>query len=338
MRARDLLVGLLAVAILAIPACSKRTESGRTEAEAYQAARSAYYEAETPEARAAIAEEYLAEFPDGEHAASFVWVEVANRAGELGEKERAWTTVSKVLDRTTDPARRLEVTLILYPLARELGTSLDIGAAVAALERERPLRYREHQSIMELASEHGEWALLLDHAGAALALATPEAVAAERSDGGKDAEKTRRTARQRSAEATAYKAWALFNLGRTEEADGLFAAAMAETDRNYVGLPTTPAARFWGSAALAREDWDRAMELLAPEAIMGSDTEAMAGLRKAWIGKHGSDEGLEEYLWTTRQSLARTVDDFSLADYEGSVHTLSEELQRVTLLALWFPT
>lgn len=338
MQPRRLLAAAVILSLGVVPACSRKTAPQRTEAEAYSEAKSAYYEAETPEAIAGIAERYLAEFPGGEHAPSFAWVEVEYRGNQLGEKDRAYDTVKAALDAATDPATALDITLTLYPLARELGRPLDIAAAVAAVEKERPLTFRENRSVMEVASKHELWDLLLDRADAALAQATPEAIAAEHPDRKMDADTLQETADRRASEAMAYKAWALHKTGRTGEAETLFAAAEERTLRNYVGLPTSPVALFWGRAALERGDWDRAMELLAPEAVMGGDEEALAGLETAYREKHGSTDGFDEYLTATRRALSRPVDDFTLADYDGTDHTLSKELGKVTLLAFWFPT
>jgi hypothetical protein len=43
-------------------------------------------------------------------------------------------------------------------------------------------------------------------------------------------------------------------------------------------------------------------------------------------------------LWATRNELAPTIDDFELADYQGTPHRLSDAAGDVILLAFWFPT
>ena len=333
-----LLVPAMILALAGPVACSKQPGPERSEAEAYAEARSAFAEAETPEAAAAIAEKYLSEFPDGEHAPSFAWVVVEYRGRRLGEREQAFATVMEAMEATADPARRLDLVTTLFPLARELGRPLDLRAAVAALQEERPLAFDENQTVMELAAEAEDWDLVLERAEAALAQATPEAVRAEHPDREMEDERVARRADQRASVALAHRAWALFNTGRAEEAEEVFAEAFERTPRNYVGLPTSPAALFWGRASLERGDAGRAMELLAPLAIMGNDPEAMSALETAWQAVNGSMDGFREYLDTTRKSLARPVDDFTLADYEGTEHTLSEEFGKVTFLAFWFPT
>ncbi len=108
---------------------------------------------------------------------------------------------------------------------------------------------------------------------------------------------------------------------------------------NYVGAADTPLDYYYGKAKLAAGDPAAAMELLATSAIMGSDEDAMAALREAYVATKGSDEGFDEWTWSQRESLAKTVDTFTLADYEGNTHEFQDLADgKVTLLAFWFPT
>jgi hypothetical protein len=50
-------------------------------------------------------------------------------------------------------------------------------------------------------------------------------------------------------------------------------------------------------------------------------------------------EGVDEQLSQTRQRLARTIDDFTLADYDGRQHSAADLRRgKVLMLAFWFPT
>ncbi len=338
MRSRALVAAGVILVLAGAPACSKKTTPRKTEAQAYKEAKAAYYDAETPEAKAAIAETYLAEFPGGEHAPSFVWVEVANRGTRLGQKERAFDTVQAALEATTDPGRRLKIVLTAYPLAKELDRPLDLRAAIAQVEKTRPLSYDENESILEVAAKYKQWQLLLQRADAALAQATAEAVRADNPGRKLGPAKLARMVDGRAAEAMTYTAWALANTGKPEAAERLFATAAGRAPRNFMGLSLVPVALFEGRAALQRGRLDRAMELLAPDAVMGGDPAALAYLKTAWKKKNGSAEGLDDYFRTTRLALARQAADFALPDYQGKEHTLSKELGRVTMLAFWFPT
>jgi hypothetical protein len=109
---------------------------------------------------------------------------------------------------------------------------------------------------------------------------------------------------------------------------------------SYLGVPNTPLYSFWGRAALAEGDFDRAVELLGAETLFGQNgARADVYLREAYAAKNGGDEGFEEFLWATRNDLAKTVDDFTLLDYNGNEVRLADtSAGKVTLLAFWFPT
>ena len=144
----------------------------------------------------------------------------------------------------------------------------------------------------------------------------------------------------RKALALANRGWALYNLG---DPVGAFAAIEASNEagsEGYTGVPDTPLFRYWGRAALDQGDLDTAIELLGAETLFGeSGSETMPFLREAYVAKNGDDEGFDEFLWTTRNRLAVTVDDFELADFEGNpVRFSTLRTGKVTLLAFWFPT
>jgi hypothetical protein len=70
---------------------------------------------------------------------------------------------------------------------------------------------------------------------------------------------------------------------------------------------------------------------------MGRDETALGNLRRAYTELNGNDDGLEEYLWSTRNQLARKVDDFALPTYDGEVISLSGLAGKVVLLNFWSP-
>ena len=88
-----------------------------------------------------------------------------------------------------------------------------------------------------------------------------------------------------------------------------------------------------------RTTLEEAIDLLTPAAVMGSDEDAMEGLRTAHAGIGEGRREFADFLWSERQRLARPVDDFSLADYDGRMRDFSALSDgKVTLLAFWFPT
>ncbi len=95
---------------------------------------------------------------------------------------------------------------------------------------------------------------------------------------------------------------------------------------------------YLGRTALKAGDAARAMELLAADALFGDRDDALAGLREAYAVVNNGDDGFADYLWSTRQRLAKNLDAFTLPDYDGVQHEVTGGSGKVMLLAFWFPT
>jgi tetratricopeptide (TPR) repeat protein len=227
----------------------------------------------------------------------------------------------------------------MFPLAVDLGEDMDLGAVAAELAAERPLDFGELIEVADLAVEHEQWEVGAEYAEAALEKATPAAFLADYPDDDYTPEEAVIKADRRKVMSYADLGWALWNLGDEAKAMVIFETAAPLKTVDYLGIADTTLDLFWGRASLAAGNPEQAMKLLAPNAVMGSDREALETLREAYIAVNTSDEGFDGYLWSERQRLARSVDDFTLADYQGTDHDFSALSDgKVTLLAFWFPT
>jgi hypothetical protein len=319
-------------------ACAKQ-ETDPAE-EAFGVLRTAWSEAETSEAKTKLAEDYLAQFPDTEYSGSMAGAIVYYRGNDLEDPEGAYEIVSAALERIEDPEQRFGVSMELLGLSDSVNVPLDIAQVAIDLGAVRPLTYNEDMSVVETATDLEEWTVADEHALGALELATPETYLADYPDREFTDEEVASRVARRKALALAYDGWALYNLGDTELAFTRFAESDAAGSVSYLGVPNTPLYTFWGRAALGEGEDDHAIELLGAEALFGEDgSGAEPYLREAYAAKNGSDEGFDEFLWTTRSELATQVDDFALADYDGNPVSLSEVGDgKVMLLAFWFPT
>jgi len=172
-----------------------------------------------------------------------------------------------------------------------------------------------------------------------LARSTPEAWRADHPDREFSDEEVAKRAQQWRVTALPYLGWAHYNQGRTDEALELFEQADAERVNDYVGVSLQPLDRFWASALLREGDAAAALERVSRDAVFGDRDQAMPVFRQAWAAVNGSEDGLDEQLWQARQRLARSIDDFTLPDYDGRQHSLSDLRRgKVLLLAFWFPT
>ncbi len=320
--------------------CAKQDQTTTDPAEeAFEALRTAWGEAETTEAKVALAEGYLADFPDTEHSGSMAGAIVYYQGHELEDPQGAYDVVSAALEKIEDPEQRFTVSMELLSLSDSVDVPLDVAKVASDLSAVRALTYGEAQQVAETAADLEAWSVAGEHAAAAAVLATPEAYQADYPDREFSDDELAERAQRRKAASLAYEGWALYNLGDTEAAFSRFAESSDAGSVTYMGSPMNPLNIFWGRAALNEGDNDTAVKLLGLETLFGEDPAgAKPYLREAYVAKNGDEEGFDEFMWATRNELATPVDDFELLDYEGNAHRLSDASGKVTLLAFWFPT
>jgi tetratricopeptide (TPR) repeat protein len=336
---RGVTILTLAVLIVLAGGCAKQ-EAINPAGEAWSELTEAWGDLETAEDKTKLAEEYLVKYPDTEHSGLLARRVVYYRGHEMEDPQGAFDAVYAALGHIEDPEQRFVASMSLFDLADSVEVPLNIGEVASALEAVRPLSYDEHQRVVEIATDGEEWEHAGQHAHAAFQLATPENFRAEYPDREFSDKKVAAMVRHRQGQSLAHEAWALYNMGDTELAFTRFAEADAIGSVSYVGVPDNPLYTFWGRAALAEGDIDKAVELLGAETLFGqSSSTSEAYLREAYVAKNGDKEGYDEFLWATRNKLARTVDDFTLLDYAGNPVSLADiSTDKVTLLAFWFPT
>jgi hypothetical protein len=328
----------LAVLIGLAGACAK--EATEPAENAWSEFSAAWGRLETAEDKTQLAEEYLAKFPNTKHSGLLARRIVYYRGHEMEDPRGAFDAVYPALDQIENPDQKFVASMSLFDLADSVDVPLDVGEVAGELEAVRPLSYDEHQRVAEIATNLEEWGHANRHAHAAFSLATPENFRAEYPDSDFSDSKVEAFVRHRQGQSLAYEAWALYNKGETELAFSRFAEADAVGSVSYLGVPDNPLYTFWGRAALAEGEFDKAIELLGAETMFGQEgSSSEPYLREAYVAKNGDDDGFAEFLWSTREELAKTVDDFTLLDYEGNPVSLQDiSTDKVTLLAFWFPT
>ena len=320
--------------------CAKEKQAADPAEVAYDELREAWNDAEDTQAKVALAENYLALYPDTGHSGSMAGAIAYYRGNELEDPAGAWSVIETALEKIEDPEQRFEVGMAALELADSVEIPLNVATLAEELGASRDLTYGEHQRVVGTAIDLEEWEVASEHAATALELATPEAYRANYPDREFTDEEVEERANARKAEALANGGWALFNMGETEAAIVRFEEADAVGGKSYLGLPSSELYSFWGRAALSEGDFDKAIELLGAETAFGNNgNDSETYLREAYVAKNGDEEGFDEFMWSTRNQLAKNVDDFELLDYEGNPVRLSDVGKgNVTLLAFWFPT
>lgn len=303
--------------------------------EAADQAQKDYREAATFDDKLAVLRDFLVRYPEAEDLGDVLQM-VTNDALEAERPEAAAAFIDEALERIENPDKRFEARLQLASLLGKTGKRDELRALVAELGEEHELRYRDLYAIVEAAIAAEDWDLAAQESQASLAFATP-AHYQEDSPEVSDAD-AQRYGTRRVAYSLAFEAWAQYNLGRTEEAFESFRRAEESADHNVLGIDATPLHRYWGRALLRQGQAEKAMDVLASEALFGRGDEALATYREAWEACHDGADGFDEHLSDLRLASATKVPDFALPNYQGETVHLSQFAGDVVLLTFWFPT
>jgi tetratricopeptide (TPR) repeat protein len=294
-------------------------------------------EVETPEEKVALCRTFLAEHPNHENAARTLSACIYYLGDEQGDRMEALDLAEKTIAAVTDPEVKREMQLEVLGLYGRLGDRESLKRAAEELAAVKSLSYPEHDAVLEAALDAEAWELAAAHAEASLGMASAEAFRADYPERTFTDEEVADAVKRRSAASLAGKGWALAHLGRVDEALAAFEEGSAGVGRNYVGIPDSPLYSYWGRTLAEAGQNEKAMELLAPDAIMGGDMEAMDALHGAYTAMKG-EGGFDAYLKEARASLAVEIDDFTLNDYQGEPLSFSQLKGQVVLLSFWFPT
>jgi tetratricopeptide (TPR) repeat protein len=338
---RVLLATALIVLLGLVGACSKQAQEEPVDPveAAWTAMVETYNELENPEDKAELFEAFLREHPDTPQAGRLASSVAYFRGEELDDPAAAYAILSETRAKNTHPEARFRIGMAMFPLSMELGTPTDLDAVAQEYAASETLDFGDLIDVANLAVEHEAWTVGATYAEAALEKATPEAFLADYPDDDYTAEEATAKADRRKAMSYAGLGWSLWNLGDTDKATAAFDEAAEYKTVNYVGAADTPVDIYRGKALLASGDAEGAIELLTPAAVLASDEDAAEALREAFAATGRNEAEFNDFVWSERLRLARTIDDFTLTDYDGASHDFSALSDgRVTLLAFWFPT
>jgi len=290
---------------------------------------------EDPEKKAVLIREYLSQFPESEYTGEVLRAAIEPLVDELHRPEEAYDLFNEVMVQLTDPEIKLDAQKQLAVLHSKTGRLDELDALATAMEAEHDFQYTDYLDLMDTAVEAEAWELAIQQADASLALATPEAFRAQYDD--ISDEDVQRWGRRREAFSAAHKGWAQENLGQHEAALSTFADNADKTTYSFLGADDTPLRQNWGKSLIRQGEPERAMDVLEVEALYGSH-EAKDAYKEAWVAAHGSEEGLEENLWSLRQEKSKALPQFALANYDGETIDTANFSGNVMLVVSWAPT
>jgi tetratricopeptide (TPR) repeat protein len=200
------------------------------------------------------------------------------------------------------------------------------------------LDFDDHWNVIEGASMAGDWQLVRDYCARARKMTNAAALRTEYPDRDLSQEEVEDALEQRAGMLLAMEGWARAHQGELDAALADFAAADQLIPRYYFDVPEYELYIYWGRTLIMKGEFEAAIERLATQGLILRNEKALTGLREAYVGMHGGVSGYEEYEVQLHRSIARPIDDFEMADYEGIRRRFSDLRGDVTLLTLWYPT
>ncbi len=336
---------LLIVGLFVLTGCGSGDRSGDNAAVEGTAVENAYKqmvekrgELGSAEEKLAVTKEFLGGFPESEHTEDAAYAVFYYQGHELGDMTGAVDYVEATRAGISDPAIARSVDKVLIGFYSESGMTSKMVALAERLAAEGALDFNDHWNVIEGAVKTSEWPLVRDYCARAGSMAEADAIRAENSDREYTDEELAEAADNRRGMLLVKDGWARANLGQTEDALAEFTKADKLIPRYYFDVPEYDLNVYWGNTLLMTRDFEAAIDRFATDGLIMRNEESLAGLKKAYVGIHGSEAGFDTYAGELHRRIAPTADDFEMPDYRGERHRFADLRGDVTLLALWFPT
>ena len=313
-------------------------KQGATVEEAYLKVAAERKVMDTPAERVAITREFLDEYPSSAYTAAAIAAIYWYQGTELGDKPGALAYTETIRQKIDDPGVARDVDELLIEFYGDAGKTAKMTAVADRLESAGALDFDGHWNVINGAIKAGEWKLARDYCAKARTKATAGALRTELSYREFSEEEIAEAVNQREGMLLVKKGWARANQGEVDEALADFAEADKRVPRYYFDIPEYDLYVYWGRTLMIKRDFDGAIDRFALNGLVMRNEEALAGLKQAYAGKHGSGDGYDAYAYALHRKVARTMHDFEMPDYAGNRFRFSGIQGDVTLVSLWFPT
>jgi hypothetical protein len=306
--------------------------------DAYKQMREQRGELGSVEEKLALTKKFLKEHPEGDHIAGSLYAVFYYQGHELGDMAGAIGYAETIREGIADPGVAEDVDKQLIEFYAETGMTEKMVTLADRLGAAGALGFDDHWNVIEGAVKASDWALVRGYCAKAQGLANADAVRAEDPDNDFTNEEIAETVDHRIGMLLIKDGWARANQGQTGEALADFAKADPLVPRYYFDIPEYDLNIYWGNTLLMTGDFKAAIDRFATSGLVMRNEAALAGLKKAYVGLHGKEDGYDAYADKLHHSIATTFEDFEMPDYDGNRHRFSDLRGEVTLLSLWFPT
>jgi hypothetical protein len=293
---------------------------------------------DTPAERVAIAKKFLEDYPSSRFTAYEIEVVYWYQGNELADKAGALSFITGLRQKIDDPAVAEAVDKLLVGYYGEAGKTEKMIEVARRLEAVDALDFDGHWRVISGAITAGEWQLARDYCEKARPKATADVLRSEDPDRQFSETEITEMIDEREGMLLIGDGWARANLGEVDDALADFAEADARIPRYYFDIPEYDLYVYWGNTLLIKGDFAAAIDRFAFNGLVMQNEAALAGLKRAYAGQHGSEAGFDAYARQLHVKLAPTIHEFEMPNYAGDRFRFADIKGEVTLLSLWFPT
>jgi tetratricopeptide (TPR) repeat protein len=304
----------------------------------FQESNKAYFAAETDDERLPISMKFLAQCPESKYTGLVLRAVVNVIGNKRGDYDGAIVYALEIRAKISDPEILLTVDKQLLDLYGNGKRTDRFRELAARLDRQGNLKFSDYMNMLDHAVSLEAWDLVPVFYKSAEKMANAKTYKTDNSDLDYTDEEFEVAGRNRMALLLTYYGRAGANLGQVEEALAAFARADGMIRKTYLGYPDNELYLYWGKTLLEEGDAQGALGKLVPAALFCAQKDALDPLKQAYLAVGGNESGFEEFVWDQRLRLAKTVDDFTLDDYDGQPRRFADLRGKVTLLGFWNPT
>jgi hypothetical protein len=338
---------MLAFTVIALAGCGGDGNGGdraaekkdaKTAKEIYADLAEARRDLETTEEKLAVTKNFLSEYPESEVTARALDAVLYYQGEALGDLEGAITYAEGLRDRVTNAEILTAVDKVMIPWYGQAGKKEKMLSVADRLAAANALGFNDHWNVIEAAGDADDWELVRAYCEKARPVATAEAYRADYPNGEFTEDEVAQAADNRLGMILVMEGWARANQGEIDAALDELAKADGLVRHSYVGTADYDLDTYRARTLMMARDFEKAIDQFAREALVMGNAEALTGMKEAYAALHGDTVGFTDYAATLHRSVAKTVQDFQLSDYEEKPRRFSNLRGDVTLLAFWFPT
>jgi len=327
-------MGLL---LLFLPLAAAAADQEEME-NAYMELRNAYSTAASAAEKLTLVQNYLVRFPESERTARVLSAATYLLSEEMNDHAGAIAYTKEILTKVEDPEITGAVRLVLVDLYDSPAYAKELKTLAVVMAEAGQQSFSDYLSLIRAATGAEVWTMVQELCQTAQPLANAKTYQADFPDRDFTEDDIQQAGKNRQGLLGTYKGWALAHGGHPDEALRTFAESEGLVRFSYLGVPENNLYLYWGQTLLENQAYDAALLSLSKAAVWGYSKDAMAAARKAYTAKNGHENGFDEYIWSVRQKHAKTIDDFTLLNYQDQKQPLSDLKGKVTLVTFWFPT